>query len=116
MRVTRRAFATAGVAILTELPATDPRAAPHLGAQRITDFVAQHPDTLGYLSPLAVTPRRQLAAGHPALQPVAGAGADVVPLEALRVPAALDGSAGLNRAPVPAHQAELATDLQAVHA
>lgn len=95
------------------------RAVPRLGkvgAQRISDFLAQHPDTLGYLSPLAVTPRRQLAAGHPALQPVAGALADVVPLEALRVPAALDGSAGLNRAPVPAHQAELATDLQAVNA
>ncbi|WP_175816954.1 site-specific integrase [Burkholderia diffusa] len=95
------------------------RAVPRLGAigaQRVTDFVAQHPDTLGYLSPLAVTPRRQLAAGHPALQPVPGAGADVVPLEALRVPAGLDGSAGLNRAPVPAHQAELNTDLQAVHA
>ncbi len=87
-----------------------------IGAQRITDFIAQHPDTLGYLSPLAITPRRQLAAGHPALQPVPGALADVVPLEALRVPAALDGSAGLNRAPVPAHQAELNTDLQAVHA
>ncbi|MBM5621908.1 site-specific integrase [Burkholderia pseudomallei] len=95
------------------------RAVPRLGAigaQRIADFVAQHPDTLGYLSPLAVTPRRRLAAGHPALQPVPGAFADVVPLEALRVPAALDGSAGLNRAPVPAHQAELNTDLQAVHA
>ncbi|CAG9243164.1 Integrase [Burkholderia diffusa] len=95
------------------------RAVPRLGkigAQRIADFVAQHPDTLGYLSPLAVTPRRQLAAGHPALQPVSGALADVVPLEALRVPAGLDGSAGLNRAPVPAHQAELNTDLQAVHA
>ncbi|WP_268838532.1 phage integrase family protein [Burkholderia sp. WTPI3] len=87
-----------------------------IGAQRITDFIAQHPDTLGYLSPLAITPRRQLAAGHPALQPVPGALADVVPLEALRVPTALDGSAGLNRAPVPAHQAELNTDLQAVHA
>ncbi|AWV05606.1 integrase (plasmid) [Burkholderia sp. JP2-270] len=87
-----------------------------IGAQRITDFIAQHPDTLGYLSPLAVTPRRQMVAGHPALQPVPGAGADVVPLEALRVPAGLDGSAGLNRAPVPAHQAELNTDLQAVHA
>ncbi|WP_420213436.1 phage integrase family protein (plasmid) [Burkholderia aenigmatica] len=95
------------------------RAVPRLGkvgAQRLTDFLLQHPDTLGYLSPLAVTPRRQLAAGHPVLQPVPGALADVVPLEALRVPAALDGSAGLNRAPVPAHQAELNTDLQAVHA
>jgi len=30
------------------------------------------------------------------------------------VPAALDGSAGLTRAPVPAHQAELTTDLQAL--
>nr|WP_254225559.1 hypothetical protein [Burkholderia glumae] len=40
----------------------------------------------------------------------------MVPLEALRVPAALDGSAGLNRAPVPAHQAEMNTDLQAVNA
>ncbi|RXV64124.1 integrase [Burkholderia stabilis] len=87
-----------------------------VGAQRLTDFITQHPDTLGYLSPLAVTPRRQLATGHPALQPVPGAGADVVPLEALRVPAGLDGSTGLNRAPVPAHQAELNTDLQAVHA
>ena len=87
-----------------------------VGAQRLTDFIAQHPDTLGYLSPLAVMPRRQLAAGHPALQPVPGAFADVVPLEALRVPTGLDGSAGLNRAPVPAHQAELNTDLQAVHA
>ncbi|ABX19915.1 site-specific integrase [Burkholderia multivorans] len=95
------------------------RAIPRLGAigaQRITDFIAQHPDTLGYLSPLAVTPRRHFAPGHPALQPLPGAAADVAPLEALRVPAALDGSAGLNRAPVPAHQAELNTDLQAVHA
>ncbi|WP_236862150.1 phage integrase family protein [Burkholderia pseudomallei] len=43
------------------------RVVPHLGAigaQRISDFLLQHPDTLGYLSPLAVTPRRQLAAGH----------------------------------------------------
>lgn len=32
------------------------------------------------------------------------------------MPAELDGSAGLNRAPVPAHQAELNTDLQAVRA
>ncbi|WP_175914687.1 phage integrase family protein [Burkholderia metallica] len=119
-------LATAGVATFAELLALMRarrqrwyRAVPRLGAigaQRISDFLAQHPDTLGYLSPLAVTPRRQLVAGHPALQPVPGAQADVVPLEALRVPAALDGSAGLNRAPVPAHQAELNTDLQAVHA
>ncbi|MBW5286793.1 tyrosine-type recombinase/integrase [Burkholderia gladioli] len=87
-----------------------------VGAERIVAFVDQHVDSLGYLSPLAMTPRRQLPAGHPALQPVARAPADVAPLEALRVPAELDGSAGLNRAPVPAHQAELNTDLQAVRA
>lgn len=119
-------LATAGVTTFAELLALIRarrqrwyRAVPRLGAigaQRIGDFIAQHPDTLGYLSPLALTPRRQLVAGHPALQPVPGAPADVVPLEALRVPAALDGSTGLNRAPVPAHQAELNTDLQAVHA
>lgn len=70
------------------------------------------------MSPLAVTLRRQLAAGHSALQPVRGVGdgLDVVPLEALRVPAEFDGSTGLNRAPVPPHQTELNTDLQAVHA
>ncbi|MCM2547312.1 phage integrase family protein [Burkholderia glumae] len=61
-------------------------------------------------------PRQQLAPGDAALRPLARAGAVVVPLKALRVPAALDGSAGLNRAPVPAHQAEMNTDLQAVNA
>ncbi|MDN7728259.1 phage integrase family protein [Burkholderia gladioli] len=87
-----------------------------VGAERIVAFVDQHADSLGYLSPLAMTPRRQLPVGHPALQPVARAPADVAPLEALRVPAEFDGSTGLNRAPVPAHQAELNTDLQAVRA
>ncbi|AEA65581.1 site-specific integrase [Burkholderia gladioli] len=86
------------------------------GARRITDFLDQHAGTLGSLSRLALVPRRQLAPGDAALRPLARAGADVVPLEALRVPAALDGSAGLNRAPVPAHQAEMNTDLQAVNA
>ncbi|AJK46424.1 phage integrase family protein [Burkholderia plantarii] len=86
------------------------------GARRITDFIDQHAGTLGYLSRLALVPRRQLAPGDAALQPIARVGADVVPLEALRVPAALDGSAGLNCAPVRAHQAEMNTDLQAVSA
>jgi len=53
---------------------------PRLGVQRISDFIAEHPETLVYLSPLAVTPRRQLAAGHLVLQPVPRAPADVVPL------------------------------------
>ncbi|WP_279609635.1 phage integrase family protein [Burkholderia gladioli] len=86
------------------------------GARRITDFIDQYASTLGYLSRLALVPRRQLVADDAALQPIARVGADVVPLEALRVPAALDGSAGLNRAPVPARQAEMNTDLQAVNA
>ncbi|WP_341774241.1 phage integrase family protein [Burkholderia gladioli] len=86
------------------------------GARRITDFIDQHAGTLGYLSRLALVPRRQLAPGDASLQPFARVGADVAPLEALRVPATLDGSAGLNRAPVPAHQAEMNTDLQAVNA
>ncbi|WP_244127888.1 hypothetical protein [Burkholderia gladioli] len=86
------------------------------GAPRITDFIDQHAGTLGYLSRLALVPRRQFAPGDAALRPLARVGADVVPLEALRVPAALDGSAGLNRAPVPAHQVEMNTDLQAVNA
>ena len=95
------------------------RAVPRLGAtgaQRITGFLTRHAGTLGYLSPLAVTPRRQFAPGHPALRPVPGAPVGVVPLEALHVPAALDGSQGLNRAPVPAHQAAMNTDLDAVNA
>ncbi|WP_333994528.1 phage integrase family protein [Burkholderia orbicola] len=85
-------LAAAGVATFAELLALMRarrqrwyRAVPRLGAigaQRISDFLAQYPDT-------------------------PGAPADVVPLEALRGPAALDGSAGLNCAPVPAHQAEL---------
>ncbi|WP_244103190.1 phage integrase family protein [Burkholderia gladioli] len=87
-----------------------------VGAARIVAFVDQHAESLGYLSPLAMTPRRQLPAGHAALRPAARAPSDVAPLEALRVPAELDGSVGLNRAPVPAHQAELNTDLQAVRA
>ncbi|WP_279608274.1 phage integrase family protein [Burkholderia gladioli] len=91
-------------------------AVPRLGAARIVAFVDQHADSLGYLSPLAMMPRRQLPAGHAALRPAARAPSDVAPLEALRVPAELDGSTGLNRAPVPAHQAELNTDLQAVRA
>ncbi|MCA8395585.1 hypothetical protein [Burkholderia vietnamiensis] len=64
----RAARADAGAA-----PALVPRLGA-IGAQPISDFIAQ----------------------HPAPQPVPGAPADVVPLEALRVPAALDGSAGLN--------------------
>jgi site-specific recombinase XerD len=67
------------------------------------------------LSPLATVPRRQIPPGHPALLRPAAAGT-VVPLEAMVVPASLDGSAGLNRAPVPVHQAALANDKLAIEA
>ncbi|CAH2778686.1 MAG: Mobile element protein [uncultured Caballeronia sp.] len=98
----------------TEVPKLGPK-----GAQRIMDWLSLHTSSLGQvLSPLATTPRRQLPAGHPALSrpPTVGTVPDIVPIEALRVSAELDGSQGLNRAPVPAHQAELDTDLAAVSA
>jgi site-specific recombinase XerD len=102
----------------TEVPKVGPK-----GAQRIMDWLALHASSLGQvLSPLATTPRRQLLAGHPALTrpPLlvmsAGTLPEVVPMDALRVSTELDGSRGLNRAPVPAHQAELDTDLRAIAA
>ncbi|WP_186144574.1 hypothetical protein [Burkholderia gladioli] len=65
-----------------------------------------------YLSRLSRVPRRQLAYGDAALQPIARVGADVVALlEALRELAALDGSAGLNRLPAPTRQAPLGIDV-----
>lgn len=97
-----------------EVPKLGPK-----GAQRIMDWLSLHAGSLGQvLSPLATTPRRQLQAGHPALlrSPIGGTVPDIVPMEALRVSAELDGSQGLNRAPVPAHQAELNTDLAEVSA
>lgn len=119
-------LASAGLTTLADLLALIQRrrqrwytAVPRLGpkgAQRITDWLDLHARSLHcILSPLATTPRRQLAVGHPVLTRPA-VSADVAPLESLRVPPELDGSQGLNRAPVPAHQAELATDLDAVNA
>lgn len=95
----------------TEVPKLGPK-----GGQRIADWLSLHASSLGQeLSPLATTPRRQFAPGHPALTRPAVT-ADVAPLESLRVPLELDGSQGLNRAPLPRHQATVNTDLQAVHA
>jgi site-specific recombinase XerD len=123
----------AGLATLADLLALIQRrrqrwytAVPKLGpkgAQRITDWLSQHASSLGQeLSPLATTPRRQFAPDHPALaRPLTADGQppDVVPIETLgqlRLPAQLDGSQGLNRAPLPRHQAGVNTDLQAVNA
>jgi hypothetical protein len=91
-----------------------PRLGPK-GAPRITDWLNLHARSLHcVLSPLATTPPRQLPMGHPVLTRPA-VSADVAPLESLRVPPELNGSQSLNRAPVPAHEAELATDLNAVN-
>ena len=100
-----------------------PRLGPK-GAQRILNWLSLHAASLQELSPRALTPRRQLAPDHPALTRPAAAGAppavpDVVPLEALQqfhLSVGLDGSQGLNRAPLPRHQASVNTDLQAIHA
>lgn len=119
-------LAAAGLATLGDLLALIQRrrqrwftAVPKIGpkaAQRITDWLALHAGSLQTsLSPLATTPRRQLRAGHPALARPAAV-AEVVPLEALLVPTDLDGSAGLNRAPAPAHQTALANDKLAIEA
>src|ERR1700710_2464256 len=86
------------------------------GAPRSPDWLSLHAGPLAcILSPLAVVPRRQLGAGHPALTRPAVAGV-VAPFEALLVPAGLDGSQGLNRAPVPAHQPAIANDRLAIDA
>ncbi|MEM5405885.1 phage integrase family protein [Paraburkholderia unamae] len=95
----------------TDVPRLGPK-----GAQRITDWLALHASSLqAILSPLAVMPRRSLPAGHPALtRPTVTAG--IAPLEAFAVPRELDGSAGSNRAPIPAEGAEFRSDIEAIHA
>lgn len=79
-----------------------PRLGPK-GAQRIADWLQFHAQALAYApSPLHLLPRRQWGPEHATLAratEIAGGDAVVVaPLEALRVPAPLDGSTGSNRA------------------
>lgn len=100
----------------TSVPRLDPkwRGAHH-------GLASLHTASLGELSPLAITPRWQFVAGHPALArtPRLGTLIDVMPLESLQailLPAELDGSQGLNRAPRLAHQIALDRDLDAIHA
>ncbi len=119
-------LSAAGLTILADLLALIRRrrqrwytAVPRLGpkgALRITAWLSLHASSLQcYLSPLATIPRRQLPTDHPALTRPLVAGV-IAPWEAIVVPAALSGAAGLNRAPVPAHQAELAHDYLAIDA
>ncbi|CCD36587.1 phage integrase family protein [Candidatus Paraburkholderia kirkii UZHbot1] len=79
-----------------------PRLGPK-GAQRIVDWLQLHAQALEHtLSPLALFPRWQWRPEHAAIARNSAAleSSEIVvaPLEALRVPAALDGSKGSNRA------------------
>ena len=91
-----------------------PRLGPK-GAQRIVDWLQLHADALQHtLSPSALVPRRQWTAHRPSSF-IADPGAPtVVPLEALRVPAALDGSKGTNRSRSQAGRPQ--TDVAAISA
>ncbi|CAG9255147.1 hypothetical protein PCAR4_390061 [Paraburkholderia caribensis] len=120
--------AVAGLTIVADLLALIRRrqqrwytSVPRLGpksAERITGWLSLHAASLGELSPLATTPRWQFVAGHPALArtPRLGTLIDVMPLESLQaipLPAELDGSQGLNRAPHLDHQIALERALDA---
>ncbi|SAL76403.1 integrase family protein [Caballeronia peredens] len=93
-----------------------PRLGPK-GAQRITDWLHFHAHALHYTpSPLILLPRRQWGPEHAALARPSAMGGDdgivIAPLEALRVPAALDGSNGSNRAT----GAHFGSDIRAIFA
>ncbi|MDR5827282.1 phage integrase family protein [Caballeronia sp. LP006] len=92
-----------------------PRLGPK-GAQRIVDWLQLHANALRHtFSPLALVPRRDWPSDASARGSEWTGSRDetlrIAPLEALRVPAALDGSKGTNRRP-----SEFGTDLQAIHA
>ncbi|SAK42954.1 phage integrase family protein [Caballeronia ptereochthonis] len=94
-----------------------PRLGPK-GAQRIVDWLQLHAHALQHsLSPLVLLPRRQWGPEHAALARHAAASENdalvMAPLEALRVPAALDGSRGSNRAGA---NARFDTDIRAIFA
>ena len=79
-----------------------PRLGPK-GAQRIVDWLQLHAQALEHsISPLALLPRRQWGPEHATSARESAAlendGIVMAPLEALRVPVALDGSKGSNRA------------------
>jgi site-specific recombinase XerD len=84
-------------------------------ARRIIDWLSLHADSLRHtLSKRAVTPRRRLIRNDPALVRPRESG--IVPLEALEVPLALDGSNGANRAAQFAPGLAFHTDLEAINA
>ncbi|KND56323.1 phage integrase family protein [Candidatus Paraburkholderia kirkii] len=94
-----------------------PRLGPK-GAQRIVDWLQLHAHALQHaLSPLALLPRRQWGPDHAALAHHLRVSEDealvMAPLEALRVPAVLDGSRGSNRAGA---NSRFDTDVRAIFA
>ncbi len=91
-----------------------PRLGPK-GAQRIVDWLQLHSDALGRtLSPSALVPRRQWTAEAPERPVANGDAVAIAPLEAIRVPAPLDGSNGMNRAS--GSTCRLRTDIEAINA
>jgi site-specific recombinase XerD len=87
-----------------------PRLGPK-GAQRVVDWLRLHAGALAHtLSERATVPRRQWTAEAVRPEPPVFA---VVPLEALAVPASLDGSKGTNRAAAPS---PFDSDLHAISA
>ena len=84
-------------------------------ARRVVDWLALHADSLRHtLSKRALTPRRRLSSGDPALLRPRQSG--IVPIESLAVPAEMDGSAGTNRARNRSLPCSLDTDLEAIDA
>ncbi|SPB15213.1 integrase family protein [Caballeronia novacaledonica] len=91
-----------------------PRLGPK-GAQRVVDWLQLHAQALRHtLSPVALVPRRQWQMDDVAsTQPTEHDAVAIAPIEALRVPAALDGSKGTNRAST---GAPFDTDIRAIFA
>lgn len=90
---------------------------PRLGevsAQRIVTFLKENAATLGAPPARALAPLRQ--SKPEALANDYGPRSALVPLEALRLPAEFDGSAGMNRAPLIDIEINANNDLEAIHA
>ncbi|MFX1767925.1 phage integrase family protein [Paraburkholderia sp. A1RI-2L] len=84
-------------------------------ATRVTSWLTGHSDSIGHvLSQRALVPRRQLQATTPEAFTRAPT-ASIAPLEALTVPASLDGSTGRNRAPIERKQIDANNDYAAIY-
>ena len=115
-------LAAAGIRSLDELCERIGRRGPHWhrgiarvgpeSAARLVRWLREHEASLGLLPASAVHGRVEL--DRPALSPPARTG--IVPLERFAPPAALDGSAGGNRAPLARCKLAAANDLEAIQA